>query len=391
MKKKKVKKLHIGRLVVIFAILIAIVFGTLKLSHNLSSEKELEKTRLLFNNNFINLSSDIHIEDSVIYISEEDIKNIFDDTIYYNVGDQELITTYNKHVAVMHLNKDQMIINDSVTQTEGQLKEINSQIYLPINDLQIVYDIEAEYAEATNMVILDSTTKSKKQVMALKDTKIKKAKNLFSSTVEKVKTGDYLFVIEDDGKYQKVRTASGNIGYMKNKKVSDIEVLREDLNEFSTEINILQECSDIENLPANVELSKDKENVTIIDAFELVENNVINQYVDPNSDVYKNYYNWTTGKEINIIGKFKSSQSVSASFCTYAQRNGVINDLYNKVIVSKYKGVCIEFEKIDDVNSFYRFLIELTPKFKESGFKVIVKINEQLDMSKVKNIVDLTI
>ena len=29
-------------------------------------------------------------------------------------GDQELITTYNKHVAVLHLNENQMIVNDSV-------------------------------------------------------------------------------------------------------------------------------------------------------------------------------------------------------------------------------------------------------------------------------------
>ena len=34
-----------------------------------------------------------------------------------------------------------------------------------------------------------------------------------------------------------------------------------------------------------------------------------------------------------------------------------------------------KFDKIDDINSFNRFLIEIKPKFKESGLKVAIKIN----------------
>lgn len=57
----------------------------------------------------------------------------------------------------------------------------------------------------------------------------------------------------------------------------------------------------------------------------------------------------------------------------------------------RYKGICIDFEKIDDVNSFYRFLIELVPKFRDSGLKVMVKLNQQMNVEKVKNMVDFTI
>ena len=65
--------------------------------------------------------------------------------------------------------------------------------------------------------------------------------------------------------------------------------------------------------------------------------------------------------------------------------------MYQKTLDGDFKGVCIDFEKIDDIHSFYRFLIELTPKFRESGLLVAVKLKPQLDKAKVKGIVDFVL
>ena len=90
---------------------------------------------------------------------------------------------------------------------------------------------------------------------------------------------------------------------------------------------------------------------------------------------------FVTNEKVNIT-------SVASAFATYSQRSEIIQNIYNKVMQNQYKGVCIDFEEIDDVNSFYRFLIELSPKFKESGLKVMVKASTPIDKEKVKNIVD---
>ena len=87
----------------------------------------------------------------------------------------------------------------------------------------------------------------------------------------------------------------------------------------------------------------------------------------------------------------KNSTSVSECLMTYANRNKIINDLYVFLIKNKAKGVYINFNEIDDVNSFYRFLIELTPKFKESGMYVIVEDNKVLDKHKLETIVDYVV
>lgn len=217
MKKRKKKKFLIRRIIAI-VIIGFIILCLRNLICKIYEKEQSKQIRLLFNNQFVNLSDNIYVENSVIYLSEEDIKNIFDSTIYYNIGDKELITTYNKHVAVMHLNKNEMIVNDSIIQTQGQLKEMDSKIYLPLTDLEIVYDVETHYAENTNKIIVNSTTKSKKRVIVLDNTTVKARKGLFAFTLEKVDRGDYLYVLEENGRYKKVRTDSRKHRICKEKK-----------------------------------------------------------------------------------------------------------------------------------------------------------------------------
>lgn len=157
------------------------------------------------------------------------------------------------------------------------------------------------------------------------------------------------------------------------------------------EIHILEECSDMTQNYEEVVLQEKKENVVIVDDFILKKENIITISVDTQTELFEKYWEWTTSNNIGRIANLKNETSVSTSFATYEQRNQKINELYNQVMEKKYQGVCIDFKEIDDVNSFYRFLIELSPKFKESGLKVIVKINAQLDKEKVKNIVDFMI
>ncbi len=113
--------------------------------------------------------------------------------------------------------------------------------------------------------------------------------------------------------------------------------------------------------------------------------------MDTQSETYQNFSQSMNASNIGILAKLKSEATISATFATYTQRNQIINNLYNQVISKQYQGICVDFEQIDDVNSFYRFLIELTPKFKESGLKVVVKLNGQIKKERIKDIVNLVI
>ena len=147
------------------------------------------------NNEFIKTMNQVLIDENKnIYFSKDDIQSIFDETIYYNEAEKELITTFNKHIALLKVDENYMLVNDSNVELKGTLQEINGKIYLPITDLEIVYDIEIEYSEKSNRIIIDSISKQKIQAIINKNVKVKNKKGLFSKKIEKLNIGEKVIV-----------------------------------------------------------------------------------------------------------------------------------------------------------------------------------------------------
>ena len=110
-KNKKINKLKVRRCLIIIALLILllIIVICIKTSKN-NKYKELT---ILFNNEFIELDKEAIIDENEnIFFSKDDIQKIFDSTIYYNEAEKELITTYNKHVALLKIDEEYAEIND---------------------------------------------------------------------------------------------------------------------------------------------------------------------------------------------------------------------------------------------------------------------------------------
>ncbi len=156
-------------------------------------------------------------------------------------------------------------------------------------------------------------------------------------------------------------------------------------------INILEENAELSKTYEQLKRQEKKDNVVILEDFILNKETQIEGTMDTQSETYQNFSQSMNASNIGILAKLKSEATISATFATYTQRNQIINNLYNQVISKQYQGICVDFEQIDDVNSFYRFLIELTPKFKESGLKVVVKLNGQIKKERIKDIVNLVI
>ena len=226
---KKEKKLNMAKVkfcAIIGGLLLIMLMISIIAKSN--PNKEYENLTVLFNNEFIETMSPVHIdEDENIYFSKEDIALLFDENIYYNEAEEELITTYNKHVALLKLDQEYGLIDDENTKLKGKLQEKDELIYIPITDLQIVYDLEIKYSPKSNRVIMESTTESKKISSVIRRTELKEKKGLFSSKKENLIIGDKVVILEEDGNYKKVRTPLGNIGYIKTKRLSEETVVRE--------------------------------------------------------------------------------------------------------------------------------------------------------------------
>lgn len=391
MKRKNISKFAkrrrialLGVIVFILIIIISTVLG------NSNKHKVPEKVSLLLNNQLTELKKDMYVDNDEIYMSKEDIVNLFDDTLYYNEAEKELITTYNTHIALLKVNEAFMVLNDSNVELKGCLTEKENTVYLPLSDMGIIYDVDVEYSSEYNRVILDSTKEEKKRSITLKKANVYEKASTFSKKIEKLNMSEYVMILGTEKNFKKVRTENGNIGYIKEKKISDAETIREKMIEKKTEFNYLSNIS--EKNYNSAELSNDKQNIISPTYFTLDKEQKIIDKTNSKTDSFNKFTSWTNENNVQVWPIVTNLANVSENLLTYTQRNTVINNIYQYLMQYQFQGVCIKFEKIDDWNSFNRFLIELKPKLKESGLKLgIIYNSENIEKSKIENIADLLI
>jgi len=377
------KILRMSLLIIIILFIVNIIFDVVHYSSN--------KIKLVIGENQINLKHDIIYDEDhkCIYLSMEDITNLYDENIFYN--NDTVITTYNKHVAVLEKDKTTMSINDAVIQISGSLKKEKDVIYLPFSDMENVYDFEYSYNNDSKVLLVDSISEAKKESVVLKNVKLKEKTGFFSKSLEKLKKSTYVTVLGEEGKYSKVRTSLGNIGYVKTKKISTPEQKREKMEEDTlTNINILQEYSNVDSSYQAIQ-DKNPNNIVIPNIFNIPESFEVEKSIDLTNSKFTGYKQWADENSIRVCPKVTLSASMNKLCDTYVTRTYVINSLYTDLIKNKLKMICIDFETIDDKEGFYRFIIEMVQRFKEAGIKVIVKNHEGLDKQKLEKIVDFVI
>ena len=378
--KKKIDK-YVGRRIAAVSIIVALILIIINIICG-NNEDKTNELKILYNNKEIDYSNVIVESGDRIYFSINDLTKIFDNNLYYNDAEKELITTFNKHVALLKVDETFMVVNDSNVKLSTSVKEINDIVLVPINDMEIVYDIEINYSEDENILMLDSIDKEKKEATTLKNVKVKEEKGAFKKTIEKVEENQKVFVIAKEDKYYKVRTQNGNIGFIKENKLSEVKNVRDNLVVEKIDLNILKENRDVK-VYEDVKCEDNKLNIVNPDVLNLDSNSEIATNAIVSSDSFTEYISWANENNIYVMPTLKNSVSVSSNLLAYSDRNKFINGLYVLLVKNGAKGVYIDFEEIDDLNSFYRFLIELTPKFKESGMYVIVENNKLLDKTKL--------
>ncbi len=390
---KKKKKLNMFKVRCSILIAILLIFIII-LIFSLSKRNVQKELTILLNNELIETINQVIVdEEKNIYFSKDDIQKLFDETIYFNEAEKELITTYSTHVALLKIGEEYALMDDENVELKGKFKEEKGLIYIPITDLAKVYDLEIEYAENNNRIIMDSTLKEKKVATIIKRGNVNEKKGFFNGKkLESLIIGDKVVILEESGNYTKVRTKLGNIGYINKKKLSEEKIIRENVKEEKQEIEVYNNYSNISGIYDNVSVDSEKLNVVIPTFFHIDKNSKVLDRTTSTTATYSVYKNWTDSNGLQIMPTLTNNESVSSTLLSYSQRSQVINSLKEMMLNYGYIGINIEFDSIDDINSFYRFILELSPRFKAAGIKVAVTLNNSnLEKDRIKDVVDYII
>lgn len=393
-KKKKVSIKSFNRIFTILAILI-IYLIVLKIFGGVGSKIINKDNTVVLYNNYEYVNKDeiyIDIVDEV-YFSINDIRNMFDKYISYNETNKQLVSTYNMHVLEMKLDERQVIVNGTTMEIQGALKEIFGKIYLPVTELGIVYDYDFSYSKENKTIMIDSQKNERKVTTILDDISIVKEPKNFSQKVGKVSKDTVVTVLDEIGNYKKVRTDSGLIGYVKAKKTSETETSRESFVEEKKELNVLWDYTDISKITKNIQTKEGALNVIIpkmISLSEAEKNKVKVTIRDKNKEKLK----FAAEQNIQIIPYITDNdiENLKDMIDDYDKRKVLIDEIVLDCIKNNLGGVTLNLTKVnsENIQYFQRFILELKPRLKEFGKKLIINKNS-LYTQEIYEIADYTI
>ena len=374
---EKKKKIITRTFFTILAILV-IMFVALIINDYIILDKN-KKTNLVINNKNVtsNLKNDVLIEDNIIYLSKSDVANFFDKYIYNEKKSNQIITTYDKKIAEIGFEENNITINGSEKKIYAHAIKKENTEYLPISEMKDVYDIEIQNIENTKVVTMDSLDKEQKRAIVSSNLPVKSSTKIIAKTVDRIKKGESVIVVSTDKGYAKIRTGNGKLGYVKADKLENEYVVREKMEEekqIEGKINLTWDYySSVGSAPDRNGTTIEGVNVVSPAFFYLDEKGNFKENVGDKGEAY---IKWAHSNGYKVWPMISNAEAASKSLAitssimnSYEKRQKLIENIVKVCVKYELDGINIDFEnmKQEDKDVFSRFIIELTPRLKEMG------------------------
>ena len=372
---EKKKKNIIRTFIVIISLIVIAIIGYIANEFIILDNNKT--INLIINNKNVtgNLKKDVLVQDDDIYLSMQDLQNFFDKYIYEDTENNQIITTYEDKIAVIGFEENKMIVNGSEKSTFAHVLKQDDTIYLPITEMKDVYGIDIEYIEKTKVVLVDSIAREQKKAIVSKNSSVKSSTNFIAKTVDRVDKGSSCVVISEEGKYTKIRTENGKIGYVKSKIIANTIVTRQTIEkqkQIEGKVNLVWDYySQVASAPNREGTTIDGINVVSPAFFHLNSKGELEENIGNSGEEYikwahnNGYKVWPMVQNAGT-GMMDVTSSIMRSF---EKRQELIESIITYCVEYDLDGINIDFEnmKKEDVDLFSRFIIELEPRLKEIG------------------------
>lgn len=164
---------------------------------------------------------DFSIEDGMIYLSLDYIKEYLDKDIEYDKSSGEVRINNDHANKVLKLNEYEAKFNSGTIDLRAPVIEKDGKIMLPIEAFIYDYDVRLRYDKDIRLLLLDYRDKGYDLSKTTSETLLREGASKRSPIIKKLPQGEELYVYGDKGKYYKVRMTEGYAGY----------VLKKDLDE----------------------------------------------------------------------------------------------------------------------------------------------------------------
>lgn len=289
-------------------------------------------------------------------------------------------------------------MNSKVFHIINVIKKFDNNVYIPVDLFIADYDIDVNYYEKTEAVVLDYTNMYYlKGEILNKDAVIRLDKDIKSPIINNnLEIGSTLYVYEEFDKWYKVRTPNGILGFIEKKYIKlnhtkdifktelETESEKEVLN--SKKINLtwdytyakVQNTDNIVEIPGVNTISPTWFSIVDVEGkiYDKGNTEYVNKYKKLGYDIWPIFDN---SFDPDMTHEFLKSSII---------REEIINNLLNIYLNYGFEGINIDFENVylKDKDLLTQFIRELYPVFKANNMIVSMDVtaistNENWSMS----------
>ena len=384
------KKSKIGIIIAIIIIALVLIVGAIGgyyvIKRNYIVSK-INQTNLIINNSNAtsSLKNNVYIKDGVVYVSKPDIYNFFDNTIIYDEKYNQVVTTSSTKIASLPIDSKQIQVNSSNTTIKAGAIILDEVAYVPISELDEVYNIKTTYVESEDLVYIDSLDREQQTATLKKDSSIKYKPTIISETLAKAKQGDTLTIANRSdypvpNGWTRVRTENGTLGYIQTGKLNEFKTIREKAEEKAKIEGPISLAWDYYSEYVSAPTRTGKiigVNVVSPSFFYMTKYSTTNVYENVGNEGIA-YVNWAHGNGYQVWPMLTNSNmsETSKMLSDYKSRENVINQIIKYIKQYNLDGINIDFEGMyeTDKDNFSRLLIEIRPRLNEIGAVLSVDV-----------------
>ena len=380
------KKLFMALLLIVVLAAGAFLFvenrGTSKISTKydkfnfLTEDKDIDK-------------EDFSIEDGMIYLSLDYIKEYLDKDIEYDKSSGEVRINNDHANKVLKLNEYEAKFNSGTIDLRAPVIEKDGKIMLPIEAFIYDYDVRLRYDKDIRLLLLDYRDKDYDLSKTTSETLLREGASKRSPIIKKLPLGEELYVYGDKGKYYKVRMTEGYAGYVLKKDLDEnfekVSFKSTSKNTSDGLINLTWDYTYAEHSEDKINQIKDIKGLDVIIPTWFSIRNGNGDMIDRGNQNYIKKYNDLGIDVWAYLDNSFDSEITHEALSNEKTRKKIINKTLE--LCKKYgmKGINIDFEhtKIDDRDYITDFVREFRQAAGED-FIITVDVTPQISADVTK-------
>ena len=410
--------------IAIFVILIASVIGGAFLIKKFGPSKEMVKVDKYYgieNENQLAIIVDNEVVgakgmlyDGNPYVEYAVVRDYLNGRFYLDVNENILLYTLSDGTIRVDVgSKDYTLQKETKSKDYVILKMEGSAAYIALDFVQEYTNIEFELFEGPNRVMIVSEWGETTVATVRKKTQIREAAGVKNAILKNASKKDQVTIISEDGKWKKVRTEDGYVGYMKSnclKNQKDITISREfkeqKYSNISKDYTINLAWHVVGNSTANntvLETIANTKGLTTISPTWFAVKNTSGDISSLASSQYVNYAHqsnievWALVKDFD--GGIGSKKETYELLSKTSNRENLVNQLISAALKHDIDGINVDFEKVSEEcgEHYLQFLRELSLKCRQNEIILSVanpipsKYSTQYNLEEQGKVVDYVI